>query len=105
MRRIVPILALALAACDPAPQPPLAQTKDLVRISLPDEPAAPWSSPVIEANCAACHSPEMIANQPPLDAKKWQATIDKMRDVYKAPVAKADDAALVAALMGTQQAR
>ena len=51
-------------------------------------------SELIAANCTACHSPEMILVQPALNADRWQATIDKMRGVYKAPIAPADDKAL-----------
>jgi cytochrome c5 len=102
MKRLV-IIATLLSGCGRAPeaaQPVAADT--VVRISLPDDPAAPWTSPVIERNCVACHSSEMIANQPPLGPDKWQATIDKMRTVYAAKIDPADDAALVAALQATQ---
>lgn len=70
-------------------------------IALPDETAALPATPgsdLIAANCTACHSPEMILAQPALNAEKWQATIDKMRGVYKAPIAPSDDKALIAAL-------
>ncbi|WP_082472523.1 hypothetical protein [Sphingomonas sp. Leaf357] len=70
-------------------------------ITLPEETAAFPASPgsdLITARCTACHSPEMILAQPALNAEKWQATIDKMRTVYKAPIAPADDKALIAAL-------
>jgi hypothetical protein len=50
-------------------------------------------------NCTGCHSPEMILTQPKLAADKWQATIDKMRKAYHAPVSPADDAKIIAALM------
>ena len=76
------------------------------RITLPDETAAlPAGSDLITANCTACHSTEMIATQPVLNAEKWQATIDKMRGVYKAPVSPNDDKALIAELLAlpTQQ--
>jgi cytochrome c5 len=69
-------------------------------ITLPEERVAlPAGSDLVTANCTACHSPEMLTTQPVLGAEKWQATIDKMRTVYKAPIAPADDAALVAALL------
>ena len=69
-------------------------------IALPEESAAlPAGSDLITASCTACHSPEMLTTQPPLTAEKWQATIDKMRTVYKAPVAPADDKALIAELL------
>lgn len=70
-------------------------------ISLPEETAAVPAAAggdVITAHCTACHSAEMILNQPQLNAEKWQATIDKMRGVYKAPIAPAEDKALIAAL-------
>ena len=103
MRRFAPILGLALAACGGAPDTAETPTAgSVVRVSLPDEPAAPWSGTggaVIERSCVACHSPEMIATQPPLAPEKWQATIDKMRTVYHAQIPETDDAALVAALV------
>ena len=107
MRGLVLIAALALCACGKAPEPSnTAAATSVVSVSLPDEPPVPWKgegAALIERNCIACHSPEMIATQPPLGADKWQATIDKMRTVYKAEIAKSDDAALVAALVATQQ--
>jgi hypothetical protein len=54
---------------------------------------------LITAKCTACHSAEMLTTQPALSAEKWQATIDKMRGVYKAPIAPADDQALIAELL------
>lgn len=99
------IIAVALSACGQAPEP-AAPAATTVSVSLPDEPAVPWTGEggaLIARSCLACHSPEMIANQPPLDAKKWQATIDKMRSVYKAQIEPSDDAALVAALQDAQR--
>lgn len=99
------VLASALSACGDAAAPTNATAPSVVRVTLPDEPAAPWKgegAALVERNCLACHSAEMIATQPPLTAEKWQASIDKMRSVYKARIDPADDAALVAALMGTQ---
>jgi hypothetical protein len=54
---------------------------------------------ILIVNCTGCHSPEMILNQPKLAAEKWQATIDKMRKAYHAPIAPTDDAKIVAALL------
>jgi len=77
------------------------------RLALPDDP--PGFPPgdagdLIADNCTACHSVEMILNQPVLGAK-WQATIEKMRSVYHARIAPGDDAALVAALTSLEAAR
>lgn len=69
-------------------------------IALPaDSAALPPAAAIVTENCSGCHSVEMITAQPPLDAAKWQGEIDKMRKVFKAPVAPADDAKLIAALM------
>ena len=77
-------------------------------LSLPQEKAAFPQGPageLITNNCGACHSAEMILNQPSLGAEKWKATIDKMRGTYHAQIAPGDDAALVAALTGLQAPR
>ncbi len=115
MKKLILIAALACAACGTAPEAsntvattvkakPIDPTAT-VTVAMPAEPATPWTGKagaVIERNCIACHSPEMIANQPPLDAAKWQATIDKMRTLYKAEIPTTEDAALVAALIQVQ---
>lgn len=41
---------------------------------------------LLEANCTGCHSAGMILTQPPLKPAQWEATVTKMREVYKAPV-------------------
>lgn len=70
-------------------------------LTLPEEKiafAAGAQGTLLTVNCTGCHSPEMILNQPRLAADKWQATIDKMRKAYHAPIAPGDDAKIIAAL-------
>jgi len=77
-------------------------------LSLPEEKSAfpeGAAGELITNNCTACHSAEMILNQPLLGADKWKAAIDKMRGTYHAQIAPEDDAALVAALTGLQAPR
>ncbi|MEO8374141.1 MAG: cytochrome C nitrite reductase [Sphingomonas bacterium] len=77
-------------------------------LSLPEEKAALPQGPageLITNACSACHSAEMILNQPLLGADKWKAEIDKMRGTYHAQIDPRDEAALVAALTGLQAAR
>lgn len=62
--------------------------------TYPDGPHAD----VINANCTSCHSASMALTQPALSADQWKATVTKMREVYKAPVAKKDVDAIVAYL-------
>jgi len=72
------------------------------KLTLPEEQLSfpqGTEGELLTINCTACHSPEMILNQPRLAADKWQATIDKMRKVYHASIAQGDDARLIAALM------
>ena len=40
----------------------------------------------INNNCIACHSAEMVLNQPALSMSEWHAEVDKMRTAYKAPI-------------------
>lgn len=110
MRRLVPPLAVVLiAGCSPtsAGDPPLPADFTLANtsIALPPEPTVlPDSAALVSVNCTACHSGEMILAQPSLDAIKWQATIDKMRTVFKASIDPADDDKLIAELMALQAA-
>jgi sulfite dehydrogenase (cytochrome) subunit B len=57
---------------------------------LPPETAKLRPGPGVEvalANCSLCHSADYISTQPPLPRKSWQATVDKMRTKYAAPIA------------------
>jgi hypothetical protein len=49
----------------------------------------------INNNCLACHSAGMVLTQPDLSRADWQSEVDKMRNVYKAPIAAEDVAAIV----------
>ena len=49
----------------------------------------------INNNCLACHSAGMVLTQPSLSRADWQAEVDKMRNVYLAPVGAEDVPAIV----------
>jgi hypothetical protein len=49
----------------------------------------------INNNCLACHSADMVLNQPALPKEAWQAEVNKMIKTYKAPVAPEDVAPIV----------
>jgi len=49
----------------------------------------------INANCTACHSAEMVMNQPAFSKATWQAEVGKMVKVYKASVDEKDIPAIV----------
>jgi mono/diheme cytochrome c family protein len=59
----------------------------------------------VQANCAACHSPGMIMNQPALSHATWETEVHKMVAVYKAPVSEEDAKTIVAYLDSTKGAK
>jgi hypothetical protein len=69
-----------------------------VNLDLPDSdkmfPDGPGSD-AINNNCLACHSADMVLNQPALPKQTWAAEVNKMINVYKAPVAPEDVGAIV----------
>jgi mono/diheme cytochrome c family protein len=69
-----------------------------VKVDLPDSdkmfPGGPGSD-AINNNCLACHSADMVLNQPALSKEAWAAEVHKMINNYKAPVAPEDVATIV----------
>ena len=75
-----------------------------VEVALPDEEpmfAGP-DADLLNGNCVACHSAEMILTQPRMTEDQWKHSVEKMRTVYKAPIEEADAAKLPAALVRLQ---
>lgn len=64
-----------------------------VAITLPAEtetlPAGPHVD-LVMSRCTACHSAAMLLHQPLLSHDQWQASVTKMREVYRAPIDEAD---------------
>jgi hypothetical protein len=56
-------------------------------------------------NCTACHSPGMVLTQPTLTRAVWQDEVNKMRSIYKAPVAEEDVPAIVAYIANLKGAK
>ena len=73
-------------------------------VNLPDgtEPFAGPDADAINQNCLACHSADMVLNQPAMTKPAWQAEVAKMIATYKAPVAPQDVDAIVAYLYRTR---
>jgi len=98
MRRcaIAPLLLL-VALASPAISSPMTY-------QLPDETAELKPGPGVETAivCQACHSADYITTQPPGEGKAfWQAEVQKMIKVYKAPIAESDAAIIVTYLAAT----
>jgi hypothetical protein len=58
----------------------------------------------INNNCLACHSTDMVLNQPSYPKTVWAAEVHKMIANYKAPIDDADAAAIVDYLVKTKGA-
>ena len=90
--------AVAAAAAAPAP------VFKNQTVELPADAAAFPDGPnvkVVTQNCLACHSADMVLDQPLLPRATWAAEVTKMRNVYKAPVSDADAALIVDYLAAT----
>ena len=79
-----------------------------VKVDLPDSdrmfPAGPGAD-AINNNCLACHSADMVLNQPALSKQSWAAEVNKMINNYKAPVASEDVGTIVEYLTALKGAK
>lgn len=89
MRALLFLPAILLIAAGP-------QSLTLADRDPPFEAIGALSADAVNANCLACHSSAMVTHQPALSPAQWQATLTKMRTLYKAPIDAADDAAILA---------
>jgi hypothetical protein len=93
-RKFLPIAALLAAALIPLAAP---ARQNIVlkseKITLPTTgkmfPAGP-NVDTVNGNCLACHSIDMVFNQPTMTKAGWAAEVNKMRNVYKAPIDEKD---------------
>lgn len=66
-------------------------------------PAGPGRE-AVASNCLACHSADMILNQPKLSRQDWAGEVGKMQTTYKAPISDTDVPAIVAYLTSLKPA-
>ena len=101
-RMTLPILLLAatVGTADMVAPRSEAQTALVLKstkVTLPDSsamfPPGPGAD-VATNNCLTCHSVGMVMNQPAMPKAAWEAEVNKMRNVYKAPVTESDVAAI-----------
>jgi hypothetical protein len=100
MKRIavtgIVFLAATLTAAAPAFKP--------MSFDLPPDAAVFPDGPnvkTVSQNCLACHSADMVLDQPLLPRATWAAEVTKMRNVYKAPIGDTDAALIVDYLAAT----
>jgi cytochrome c553 len=70
-----------------------------VDLPLSDRQFTGSGADAINNNCLACHSADMVLNQPAFPKATWEAEVHKMINAYKAPVAEGDVAPIVVYLM------
>ncbi len=71
------------------------------RVSLPD-PVRKFpgtDAAAINQNCLTCHSAGMVLNQPAMNQATWTVEVNKMINVFKGPIDKADVPAIIAYLV------
>ena len=89
-RKILPLALLAgVALVSLAVQAKVPTSLKSVDVTLPESTRALPEGPgvdVVHDNCLACHSAGMILAQPTLPKAAWEAEVNKMRNVFKAPI-------------------
>jgi sulfite dehydrogenase (cytochrome) subunit B len=73
-------------------------------VDLPPDVAVFPDGPNVKTvtqNCLACHSADMVLDQPLLPRATWTTEVTKMRTAYKAPISDADAALIVDYLAAT----
>ena len=106
VRKMLPItLAVALASFGTHAADKLTMKSVSVDLPAGDRmfPDGPGAD-VANDNCLACHSAGMVLNQPALPKAVWEAEVDKMRKVYKAPIDDKDVDAIVHYLISIKDA-
>ena len=89
--------------------PAWVQDKLPIKSTSVDPPAGDAQFPgpgadAINNNCLACHSADMVLNQPALPRATWDAEVHKMINTYKAPVDPKDVDSIVDYLVRTKGA-
>jgi len=87
---VASMLAIARAATPSELKP--------VKVDLPDSDKMfpdGQGADAINNNCLACHSADMVLNQPALSKQAWATEVNKMINNYKAPIAPEDVGAIV----------
>lgn len=59
----------------------------------------------VQRNCLTCHSIDMVFNQPNMPKAAWTVEVNKMRNVYKAPIDEKDVGPIVDYLTAVKGAK
>ena len=98
-KQIIPIIclsaALLVATSAAAQQLPAIKSTSVDLPSGDNQFPGGVNADAINNNCLACHSADMVLNQPALPKATWEAEVHKMINVYKAPIDNADVPAII----------
>jgi hypothetical protein len=99
MRTFLPITlaaGIALLPCSVQAEGKLSLKSVNVDLPAGDDtfPNGPGAD-AIDNNCLACHSADMVLNQPALPKAQWDAEVIKMHTAYKAPIDAKDVEAIL----------
>ena len=101
------LFLLTLSGCQNMANPPADSFAfQNTSITLPEDTTTLPTGPGVEAvttNCLSCHSPAMILTQPRLTRKAWEAEVEKMGQVYKAPIDQAAVPQIIDYLVATNE--
>ena len=107
-RHLLPSVVILTIVATPAVSTAAPIEFKSVNIDLPDSdkmfPDGPGSD-TINNNCLACHSADMVLNQPAMPKDAWKSEVNKMISIYKAPIAAEDVPAIVDYLAAVKGAR
>ncbi|WP_145259844.1 hypothetical protein [Planctomycetes bacterium Pan216] len=73
----------------PAEREPSTPAARTVSITMPHEEPVPPLGPnrsTFQTSCTICHSTRLVLNQPPFAEERWRKIVEKMINVYGAPV-------------------
>lgn len=106
MRHVIIALGASFAALltsTPAwVQPAPAITSTTVELPSGDALFPGGNADAINNNCLACHSADMVLNQPALSKSAWDSEVRKMINIYRAPIDESDVPAIVDYLVSTK---
>lgn len=94
---LVACCALAAAVPLPASTPAAREAVQQAAVAVPEDEAAPGPGrELFIAHCSSCHSVDYIRMHAPFGTRAlWEASVTKMRNVFKAPVGDDDARAIV----------
>src|ERR1700753_3102160 len=103
---LVVICAVAATPCIAADATPI--ELKTTNFELPDSdmmfPRGAGSD-AVNNNCLACHSADMVLNQPAMPRQAWASEVTKMINSYKAPIAPEDVGTIVDYLVALKGAK